>query len=79
MGAKKQDRSEQELQEEARRAYEERIKRTPEEGEFFRQLLERGLLEEVTPPIPFEQIPKGRQLIPVEGQPVSEFLLEERR
>jgi hypothetical protein len=79
MGADKPQPSGQALQEDARRKYEKRVARSPEEEEFLRQLLERGLLDEITPPVPFEDLPKNRQLIPVQGQPVSEFLLEERR
>ena len=43
------------------------------------RLLEMGVLTEITPPLPPDAIPKNRQPIPVEGKPVSEIIIEERR
>jgi hypothetical protein len=47
--------------------------------ELKQRLLELGLLPEITPPLPANAIPKNRQLIPVEGKPISEIIIEERR
>jgi hypothetical protein len=55
-----------------------RRKKTPEE-EFKERLLEVGLLTEITPPLPPDAVPKDRRLISIEGKPVSELIIEERR
>lgn len=51
---------------------------TPEER-FKKRLLELGLLTEIKPPLSAEAIPRDRQPIPVEGNPISELIIEERR
>jgi hypothetical protein len=43
------------------------------------RLLEMGVLTEITPPLPADAIPKNRRPIPIEGKPVSEIIIEERR
>ncbi len=57
---------------------EEKSELTKEE-EFKQRLLEVGLLTEITPPLPPEQYPKGRVPIPVEGNPISDLIIRERR
>ena len=42
-------------------------------------LLELGLLTEITPPLAPDAIPKDRRPIPIEGKPISELIIEERR
>jgi hypothetical protein len=49
------------------------------EDRFKRLLLELGLLTEIKPPLPPGAIPRDRQPIPVEGNPVSELIMSERR
>jgi hypothetical protein len=51
---------------------------TPEER-LNQLLLERGLLEKITPPMRPEEYPRDRVLIVLEGKPLSEFIIEERR
>jgi hypothetical protein len=43
------------------------------------RLLEIGLLSEIKPPLPPQAIPRDRQPFPVEGNPVSELIIKERR
>ena len=43
------------------------------------RLLEMGVLTEITPPLPPDAIPKDRRPVPIEGKPVSEIIIEERR
>jgi hypothetical protein len=47
--------------------------------EFKQRLFELGLLPQITPPLPADAIPKNRRPIPIEGKPVSEMIIEERR
>jgi hypothetical protein len=47
--------------------------------EFKQRLFELGLLPEITPPLPADAIDMNRQPIPIEGKPVSEVIIEERR
>jgi hypothetical protein len=49
------------------------------EEEFKQKLLELGLLTEITPPLPPDKYPKNRRPIPVEGNPVSDLIIQERR
>jgi hypothetical protein len=49
------------------------------EEEFKKKLLELGLLTEITPPLPPDKYPKDRKPIPVEGNPVSDLIIRERR
>jgi hypothetical protein len=49
------------------------------QDELKQRLHELGFLPEITPPLPADAIPKNRQPIPVEGKPVSEIIIEERR
>jgi hypothetical protein len=49
------------------------------EEQFMQSLLEAGLLTEITPPLPPEKWPKNRMPIPIEGKPISEIIIEERR
>ncbi len=49
------------------------------EDEFKQKLLESGLLTEITPPLPTDKYPKDRVPIPVEGNPVSDLIIRERR
>ena len=49
------------------------------EEEFKQKLLEVGLLSEITPPLPADKYPKNRRPIPVEGNPVSDLIIQERR
>jgi hypothetical protein len=51
---------------------------TPEQR-LQQLLLERGLLAEITPPLRPEDYPRDRRPIPIEGKPISEFIIEERR
>jgi hypothetical protein len=46
---------------------------------FKQRLLEVGLLTEIKPPPRPEPIPAPRRVIRVEGNPVSELLMKERR
>jgi len=46
---------------------------------FKERLLELGLLTEITPPLAPDAIPRDRQLISIEGRPISELIIEERR
>jgi len=43
------------------------------------RLLDMGILTEITPPLPPQAIPRNRRPIPIEGKPVSEMIIEERR
>ena len=56
----------------------EKTKPTLEE-QFKKKLLEVGLLNEITPPLPPDKYPKGRVPIPVDGNPVSDLIILERR
>lgn len=47
--------------------------------ELKRRLLEAGLLTEITPPMPPEKWPKDRKPFQIEGKPISEVIIEERR
>ena len=47
--------------------------------ELQRRLLEVGLLTEITPPMSPDQWPKNRQPVPIEGEPISEMIIRERR
>jgi hypothetical protein len=49
------------------------------EEEFKQKLLESGLLTEITPPLPPDKYPKDRVPIPVQGNPVSDLIIRERR
>jgi len=49
------------------------------EDQFKQRLLELWLLTKITPPLPPEAYPKNRRPIPVEGNPVSELIIRERR
>ena len=49
------------------------------EEELKKRLLEVGLLSEITPPLSPDKYPKGRVPIPVEGNPVSDLIIRERR
>lgn len=49
------------------------------QDELKLRLLEVGLLTEITPPLPPEKWPKNRKPIPIEGKPISEIIMEERR
>jgi hypothetical protein len=49
------------------------------EERFKQLLLEKGLLTEITPPLPPHKFPKNRRPIPLEGRPGSRLILEERR
>lgn len=51
---------------------------TPEER-LNQLLLERGLLEKITPPMRPEDYPRDRRPVVLEGKPLSEFIIEERR
>lgn len=44
-----------------------------------KRLLDVGVLTEITPPLPPQAIPRNRRPIPIEGKPVSEIIIEERR
>ncbi len=44
-----------------------------------KRLLDMGVLTEITPPLPPHALPKNRRPIPIEGKPVSEIIIEERR
>ena len=46
---------------------------------FLQRLLELGLLTEITPPMKPEDYPKNRRLLQVEGTPLSELIIAERR
>lgn len=52
---------------------------TSMEQRFKERLVELGLLRAIKPPLPASGIPKNRQPIRVEGKPLSEFIIEERR
>jgi hypothetical protein len=58
---------------------EEQLQQRKTEEQFLQRLLELGLLEKITPPLPPDQYPKDRNPVVLEGQPLSEFLIEERR
>ncbi len=47
------------------------------EEEFKQLLLERGLLTEITPPLPPDKMPKDRKPVPLDGRPGSKLILEE--
>jgi hypothetical protein len=49
------------------------------EEEFKKKLLEVGLLSEITPPLAPDKYPKNRVPIPVQGNPVSDLIIRERR
>ena len=49
------------------------------EERFKQLLLEKGLLTEITPPLPPERYPKDRAPIPPGDWPGSKLILEERR
>jgi len=49
------------------------------EERFKQLLLEKGLLTEITPPLPPHKFPKNRTPILLEGRPRSRLILEERR
>ena len=49
------------------------------EQEFKKRLLEVGLLTKITPPIIDFSPWRDRRPVPIEGKPVSELIIEERR
>lgn len=51
------------------------------EDEFEQHLLEAGVISEVKPPLPEEELARFRAYKPIEvkGKPVSETLIEDRR
>ena len=49
------------------------------EEEFERRLLERGIITRVPPPITDLTPYKGRKLMEIQGKPLSETVMEERR
>ena len=49
------------------------------EKKFKQKLLESGLLTEITPPLPPDKYPKDRVPISVQGNPVSDLIIRERR
>ena len=57
----------------------EQLRQRSAEEQFMQRLLQLGLLEKITPPLSPEQYPKDRKPVVLEGQPLSEFLIEERR
>jgi hypothetical protein len=56
----------------------EQNQKDPEER-FKQLLLEKGLLTDITPPLPPHKFPKNRTPIPLGGRPGSRLILEERR
>ena len=46
--------------------------------QFKERLLELGLLTEITPRCAPDAVRRERQPVPIEGQPVSELIIEER-
>jgi hypothetical protein len=57
----------------------EQLEQRNAEEQFLHRLVELGLLEKITPPLPPEQYPKDRKPVVLDGQPLSEFIIEERR
>ena len=49
------------------------------EEEFERKLLEKGIISRIPPRIRDEAFYQNRQPVDVEGKPVSEIIIEERR
>lgn len=49
------------------------------ESDFERQLLERGVISSIPPPITDFEPYRNRKLIEVKGKPLSETIIEERR
>jgi hypothetical protein len=49
------------------------------EDQFKEQLLELGLLTEITPPLDEHALPDQREPARVVGNPVSELIMKERR
>jgi hypothetical protein len=49
------------------------------EDQFKQQLLELGLLTEITPPLDEQAVPDQREPALVVGNPVSELIMKERR
>ncbi len=56
----------------------EQIEQPATEMLFKQRLLAAGLLTEIRPPV-LHSPPDSRVLIPVEGKPLSEMIIEERR
>jgi hypothetical protein len=46
---------------------------------FKQKLLELGLLSEIRPSLSPDKYPKDRSPIPVQGNPVSDLIIQERR
>lgn len=56
------------------------IEKAAVEDEFKQRLLNLGLLTEIKPPLPTETTAlEERQPIPVQGNPVSDLIMKERR
>jgi hypothetical protein len=51
----------------------------PQEDEFKCQLVEAELLKEVRPPVQDPDAYRGRTPVPIQGKPLSETIVEERR
>ena len=49
------------------------------ERDFQRRLVELGLIKEIKSPVSAERAPQDREPIAIEGRPVSELIIEERR
>lgn len=49
------------------------------EEEFKRRLLDAGLLKEIKPPIRDYEPFRNRKPVPIQGKPLSETIIEERR
>lgn len=53
--------------------------RSQKEQEFLEYLLAVGMIEEIRPPLPPEGLRDEHPLIPIEGKPISEEIIEARR
>lgn len=52
---------------------------TPSEGELQRRLVDAGILSEVKPPITDLTPYRNRRAVPIQGEPLSETVIRERR